>query len=57
MDPLDAIERLAEPARKEAAPETDVADEVLARIRARGTTVRVLPLSLLAVASAAVPSR
>lgn len=52
MDTLKALDELARLARQERPPAVDIGATVLQAVRAR-QPVRVLPLSLLAVASAA----
>jgi len=55
MDPLEALERLADQARKEAVPDFDVSARVLASV-GDGPARRVLPLSLFAAVSAVAAS-
>jgi len=53
MDELEAMENLVRRARQERPPATDAAAGALRRIRAgAGRPVRILPLSLVAAASA-----
>jgi len=50
MDTLDAMEALARQARREPPPKTDVATQVLMRIRSE-ETFPIMPLSVFAVAA------
>jgi len=54
MDPLDAVDRLAERACRDEAPAVDVADQVLARIGSLARPRRLVPLSVFSVASVLV---
>jgi ADP-ribose pyrophosphatase YjhB (NUDIX family) len=51
MEALEALERLAQVARRERAPEVDVSAGVLRRIRCTGDPARLTPLWLLSLAS------
>ncbi|MEW6355594.1 MAG: hypothetical protein AB1696_04655 [Planctomycetota bacterium] len=53
MDIIDAIKKLAETAREEPAPETDVADAVLVQIREQDEPATIAPFWIMASASAA----
>lgn len=53
MDIIDAVKKMAQAARNETAPETDVADAVFVQIREREEPVVVAPFWIMAGASAA----
>ncbi|NOZ20044.1 MAG: hypothetical protein GXP25_03040 [Planctomycetes bacterium] len=53
MDIIDAIKKLAQAAREEPAPKTDVTDSVLLQIREQDDPVTIAPFWIMASASAA----